>query len=139
MWTLKQMFLAFVGLSAGAGVAAGLFSFISSLGVVSDFADRTHTGEQIHLYEDSVALGGILGNLVWVYGIPLRIGWGFLFIFGLFGGIFVGCWSMALAEVLDVFPIFIRRVRLIRLVPWLVGGMAFGKGLGALLFFYKGW
>ena len=139
MWTLRQIFLAVIGISAGAGVAAGLFSFISSLGVVSDFADRTHTGDRIHLYEDCVAAGGILGNIVWVYGIPLRAGWCALCVFGLFGGIFVGCWSMALAEVLDVFPIFIRRVRLVRMVPYLILGMAFGKGLGALLFFYKGW
>lgn len=32
------------------------FSFVIELGVASDFADRTHTGEHILFYEDSVAL-----------------------------------------------------------------------------------
>ncbi len=58
MW-IKEALLAVIGLSAGMVVAGGLFSFIIGLGVVSDFADRTHTGEHILLYEDSVALGGI--------------------------------------------------------------------------------
>ena len=66
MWA-QNILLAFIGLSAGAAVAGGLFSFIIGLGVVSDFADRTHTGECILLYEDSVALGGILGNIFSIY------------------------------------------------------------------------
>ena len=59
MW-VTQTVLAVLGLSAGLAVAAGLFSFIIGLGVISDFADRTHTGDHILLYEDSVALGGML-------------------------------------------------------------------------------
>ena len=57
MW-MQQLWLAVIGLSAGAVVAGGVFSFIIGLGVVSDFADRTHTGEHIRLYEDAIALGG---------------------------------------------------------------------------------
>ena len=55
MWA-QNILLAVIGLSAGVIVASGLFSFVIELGVVSDFADRTHTGEHILLYEDSVAL-----------------------------------------------------------------------------------
>ncbi|QEK18846.1 hypothetical protein LAJLEIBI_02868 [[Clostridium] hylemonae DSM 15053] len=62
MWA-AQILLALIGLSAGVVVAGGLFSFIIGLGVVSDFADRTHTGEHVLLYEDCVALGGMLGNI----------------------------------------------------------------------------
>ena len=48
MW-VTQTVLAVLGLSAGLAVAAGLFSFIIGLGVISDFADRTHTGDHIRL------------------------------------------------------------------------------------------
>ena len=65
----QQILLAAVGLSAGVAVAGGLFAFIVELGVVADFADRTHTGDRILFYETSVALGGILGNLFYVFGI----------------------------------------------------------------------
>lgn len=138
MWA-KEILLAVIGLSAGMVVAGGLFSFIIGLGVVSDFADRTHTGEHILLYEDSVALGGMLGNIFWVYHISIPYGAWLVPIFGILSGIFVGCWSMALAEILNVFPIFIRRVKLLRFIPYLILGTALGKGLGALLFFTQKW
>ena len=138
MWA-KELLLALIGLSAGMVVAGGLFSFIIGLGVISDFADRTHTGEHILLYEDSVALGGMLGNIFWVYQISITGGAWLAPVFGTLAGIFVGCWSMALAEILNVFPIFIRRVKLLRFIPYLILGTALGKGLGALLFFSQKW
>ncbi len=138
MW-VKQLLLALIGLSAGVTVAGGLFSFVVSLGVVSDFADRTHTGNHILLYETSVALGGILGNILFIYQIPVPIGTVILMLFGIFAGIFVGCWSMALAEILNVFPIFIRRVKVLKGVPYIILSIALGKGIGACLFFFKGW
>ena len=136
MWAV-QILMAVIGLSAGMVVAGGLFSFISGLGVISDFADRTHTGEYIMLYEDSVALGGILGNLFFIYQIEIPYGAWIVPVFGLFGGIFVGCWSMALAEILDVFPIFARRVKLLRGIKYVILGVALGKGIGAFVFFFN--
>ena len=135
MWV--QVLMAVIGLSAGMVVAGGLFSFISGLGVISDFADRTHPGEHIMLYEDSVALGGILGNIFFIYQIEIPYGGWIVPVVGLLGGIFVGCWSMALAEILDVFPIFIRRVKLLRGIQYLILGIALGKGIGAFVFFFN--
>jgi len=141
----SNIILAVIGLSAGILVAGGLFSFIIGLGVISDFADRTHTGEHILLYEDSVALGGMIGNLVWIYewSLPLSIA-GYLgefaaLFFGLFSGRFVGCWAMALAEMLDVFPIFIRRFKVIKYVPYMILAVAVGKFVGAVVYFVNRW
>lgn len=138
MWA-EQILLAVIGLSAGMIVAGGLFSFIIGLGVVSDFADRTHTGEHILLYEDSVAIGGILGNIFYLYRISIPCGQWLASLFGVFTGIFVGCWAMALAEMLNVFPIFIRRIRLLRCIPWIILSMALGRGIGALIYFIQRW
>ena len=64
---VEELVLALVGLSAGAAVAGGLFSFIVELGVIADFADRTHTGDKLLFYETCVALGGIIGNIVFLF------------------------------------------------------------------------
>ena len=136
---VKQLLLAVIGLSAGITVAAGLFSFIISLGVVSDFADRTHTGKHVLLYETSVALGGILGNILIIYEVPIGMGEVLVPVFGLLAGIFAGCWAMALAEILNVFPIFIRRVKLLKCIPYIILSMAIGRGVGALIFFFNRW
>ena len=119
---MTQVLLALIGLGAGVGVAGGLFSFIIGLGVISDFADRTHTGDKVLLYEECVALGGILGNLMSVYQFPIPYGAFLVPIFGLVSGIFVGCWSMALAEIL-----------------YIIVSMAFGKGIGAFIFYFNRW
>ena len=138
MW-VQQILLAAIGLSAGVAVSGGLFSLIVELGVIADFADRTHTGDQVLFYEECTALGGILGNILYVFKIGVPAGnWG-LGIFGIFAGIFVGCWAMALAEVLNVFPVFMRRARIVRYMSVFVISLAVGKGLGACLFFFQEW
>ena len=138
MW-IPQILSVIIGLSAGMLVAAGLFSFITGLGVISDFADRTHTGERVMLYEDAIIAGGILGNWLFVFKIHIPGGGWILPIFGLLAGIFTGCWAMALAEMLEVFPIFVRRAKLVRCIPWVILGTALGKTAGALLFFSRHW
>ena len=138
MW-IRQTILAFIGLSSGVLVAGGLFGFIVSLGVVSDFADRTHTAGNVRLYEDAVALGGIVGNLLSIYKIPLPWLSGMLGIFGILSGVFVGCWAMALTEVLNVFPIFTRRIKLTKGIAYVILGVALGKGVGSIIYFFFGW
>ena len=129
MWA-EQIVLGLIGLSSGVAVAGGLFAFIVELGVVADLADRTHTAENLLLYEDSIALGGILGNALFCFQIRIPF-------FGVLSGIFVGCWAMALAEILNVFPIFIRRVKLVRYIKWFIIGIALGKGFGACIAFFQ--
>lgn len=138
MW-IREILLAAAGLSAGVAVAGGLFSFIVELGVIADFADRTRTGDKICAYEDCAALGGILGNIVTVFHTGIPGGLPGLAVSGIFTGIFVGCWAMALAEVLNVFPVFMRRVRISRCLAVFIVSLAAGKGLGACLFFFNGW
>jgi hypothetical protein len=138
MWA-RQIFLGILGMSAGVVVAGGLFSFIVELGVISDFADRTHTANRILLYEDAVSAGAILGNVFQIFRIGIPGQSVLLAFFGLFAGIFVGCWSMALAEILNVFPIFMRRARIVRYAAVCILMLALGKGIGAGLFFWKGW
>ena len=135
MW-IRQIFLGIVGLSCGFAVAGGMFAFLIALGVVSRFAGRTHTASYIFLYEDAAAIGGILGNLFSVYRFPVPVGMAGVASFGLFSGIFTGAWAMALTEIVDVIPIFSRRIRLKKGLPWIVLSMAVGRMIGALLHAY---
>lgn len=135
----RQVVLAIIGLSSGVLVAGGLFGFIVSLGVISDFADRTHTGSKVRLYERALAFGGSLGNIIYLYQIPVHLGSWFLAIFGIFAGVFVGGWAMALAETLNVFPIFMRRAKLVEGISYLILSIALGKGIGSIIYFFNGW
>ncbi len=138
MW-VRQILLGIIGLSSGVVIAGGLFALIVELGVIADFADRTHTADKILLYEDCAAMGGVAGPPISIS--PPHMGYlGFLLpVFGLLAGIFVGCWAMALAEVLNVFPIFIRRLKIVRYSVAFILSMALGRGLGAFVYLLKRW
>ena len=131
MW-LKQIFMAAVGLSCGFAVAGGLFALIIALGLVAEFADQTHTAKHIFWYEDAVAAGGILGNLMSVYQLVLPVG-------PVGVGIFVGAWAMALTEIVNIVPIFTRRIDMRRGLALVIAVMALGRTVGSLIFYYFRW
>ena len=69
----------------------------------------------------------------------IRFGTPFLILYGLFSGIFLGGWIMALAEMADIFPIFARRSRFQRGLSFTILCIAAGKTVGALIYYYNGW
>ena len=50
-------------------------------------------------------------------------------------GIFVGCIAVALAEILNTFPIIFRRFQIKEGLSWIMLFMAFGKCAGAFWYF----
>ena len=123
-----------VGLSAGAAASAGVFALITVIGILPRWAGHTRTARHVSLYEWSVILGGTVGNLIFL--LPSLPGKEILeAAAGLFMGIFVGGLIMSLAEVLDVFPILLRRGRIQSGIPWMVLSIGIGKMLGAYLYF----
>ena len=125
-----------VGLSAGAAASAGVFALITVIGILPRWAGHTRTARHVSLYEWSVILGGTAGNLIFLLQ-PSLPGKEILeaAAAGLFMGIFVGGLIMSLAEVLDVFPILLRRGRIQSGIPWMVLSIGIGKMLGAYLYF----
>ena len=124
-----------VGISAGAAASAGVFALITVIGILPRWAGHTRTARHVSLYEWSVILGGTVGNLIFLLQ-PSLPGKEILeAAAGLFMGIFVGGLIMSLAEVLDVFPILLRRGRIQSGIPWMVLSIGIGKMLGAYLYF----
>lgn len=134
MW-VKEIFLGFVGLASGLAVSAGVFGFIVVLGVIPRITGRTHTSRYVMSYESAIFLGGMLGNLLSVFDISLPLGIGFVSVFGLCAGIYVGCLAIALAEMLNAFPIMFRRSSLKIGLGWVLVMVAIGKVIGSLYYF----
>lgn len=140
MW-IKKILLAVIGLSAGTMVAAGFFAFITAIGVVTTYAQRTKTAAYIKTYENTLAAGSILGNAWWSLGIHLGMpGAGIVFtaVSGLCYGIFVGSLIIALAETIKTIPVFFRRAKITMGLPVIIIALALGKCIGNLLFYLLG-
>ena len=56
MW-IKHLFLGFIGLASGVGVAAGTFAFIIVIGVVPRMIAKCNRAENTILFENMIVLG----------------------------------------------------------------------------------
>ena len=91
------------------------------------------------LYEDMTLLGFVFGNVFCLFHFSLPLGIPFLIVYGVFSGIFLGSWILALAEVASVFPVFFRRIHLTEGFPAVILSIAVGKCIGTLIFYFFGW
>ncbi|MBR5595813.1 MAG: stage V sporulation protein AB [Lachnospiraceae bacterium] len=151
MW-IKILLLAISFLGFGLLSSGGVFTVFVTVGLVPRFADKTHTAKYIIAYENSIVAGAIVGCILSVfpdffemmigkYSLINVKGWEYisnyiLSLFGIFAGMFVGCFAIAIAEMLNTIPIFTRRVRLGKGTGIVLLCLALGKTVGALLYFY---
>lgn len=152
MTWIKYFFLAFTSCSFGLLSAAGVFTVLVAVGLVPRFAGKTHTGKKVILYEEMVIAGTSIGGVVSIFennsqlgNWVLRLGvaenaWQIggstlLGIYGLFGGMFIGCLALAIAEMLDSIPIFSRRIGFRHGMGIAVCAMAAGKIFGSVVYF----
>ncbi len=126
-----------IGFSGGVMVAAGLFTLTTSLGIMTRLAQVSHTAGYIHKYEMAVAAGAAFGNLIWMYQPELLLGVVGMVLFGLLAGVYVGCLIGAIAEILNAFPVFFRRMKIHEKIGWVILALAAGKVVGVWLQFVK--
>jgi len=132
---LKQIFLGVIGLSGGLVVAGGVIALLVGLGVITRFIGLIREARRIWLFEDAIILGSLFGNWLTIFAGSPPLGLPGLFLLGVFSGIFVGGWIMALAEIVNIFPVMARRIGLVKGMSIIVIAMALGKTIGSLLQF----
>ena len=153
MYDIQGLLVIFSFVGFGLLSSGGVFTVFVTVGIIPRFADKTHTAHKIIWYENCIVAGTIVGCICSVYkenikalgGVAaLFIGsnaelWGglLLAIFGMFAGIFVGCFAIAIAEMLDTIPIFTRRIKLGKGMGIVMLFLALGKTIGALFYFYN--
>lgn len=136
---LRNLVLWMIGLGGGFLVAGGVIALIVGLGIVTRFTGITHTALHSRLYETAVLLGALFGTMLSVYRVEIPAGRIGLAVQGFAAGMYVGGWIMALAEVVNIFPIFSRRIGLTKGSSWIVVSIAGGKVTGSLLQFFMSW
>ena len=150
--SIEYMLTVFAFFGFGLLSSGGVFTVFVTVGLVPRFADKTHTAQKILWYENCIVSGAVTGCLLSVYpeafsdmmtqitgSIKMWEIWGngILGVFGVFAGMFVGCFAIAIAEMLNTIPIFTRRIRLGKGMGVAMLCIALGKTVGALIYFYK--
>lgn len=137
MW--KHILLGGISLSGGVITAAGLVALLIELKIIPRFAAITHTANRIILYENCIAAGALWGNIMTIYPMEFHMGRWLTGVIGLFGGIFIGSWIIALTEVLDIIPIMARRIGMKKGFAAIIIATALGKMIFSLVFYYNRW
>lgn len=148
---LNYVILGLAGGIFGVATSAGMIALLIKLGVVPRIIARFHLADYVLICENALMLGTVAGcissveeqawlgdilpkSLMYQRGgnLPIVL---LLCLLGLGAGIFVGCQAMALAEILDMFPIMFRRMKLQIGISVLILALALGKMTGALWYF----
>ncbi len=160
---MRILFLCLLGTGFGLLASAGVFNIFVAIGLVPRFAGKTHTADKILVYEEMVVFGTLIGAFFSIYPeysqfaawwqqrfatpevgaqnlltYPVwidMVGKVLQVVFGVFSGMFVGCLALAIAEMLDSFPILARRVSFRHGLGCAILSMACGKIFGSLWYF----
>lgn len=135
----EQIFLGVIGLSGGLIIAGGVIALLVGLGVITRFVGLSHMAKHVRVFEDAILFGAVFGTLMTVYQPTVPLEAPGLAVLGLFSGIFVGGWILALAEIVNIFPILARRIGLTKGLSIVVIAIALGKMTGSLMHFYLRW
>lgn len=128
-----------LGITAGSASSGGVFAFLMKIGIYPRMIGSSHTIHQLKFYEWMIILGIICGGIYSEYPtLTLPAGYWFVVLWGLCAGMFVGCVSAALAEVLSVFPVLFRRLNVQSGMSFYMVMMALGKMTGAFWYFFHG-
>lgn len=134
-WFLFFLF----GITAGAATSGGVFAFLMKIGIYPRMIGSSHTIRLLKFYEWMIVLGIIWGGVYTEYpDLSLPFGYWFVVLWGLCAGMFVGCVSAALAEVLTAFPVLFRRLKVESGMAFYMSMMAFGKMAGSFWYFFRG-
>lgn len=133
---ISKILLAIAGLAAGGIVASCVVAVFIMLGVIPRLAGLTKTAKYLMTYENFFIGGTIIGNLLSFYKVNIPIGTIGLILFGCFSGIYVGCMSVALAEVVKTVPIMSRRLNIRKGLPYFVIALALGKLIGTFVQYF---
>lgn len=144
MMFLKHILMSLVIFACGVGVSAGTFAFLLVIGVIPRIIKKSNLADRIFTIENMIILGVLTGAVFsiidWKRQFPIVwMGHLLLALYGLSAGIFVGCISVALAEILNTFPILFRRLYIKRGLQLVMTAMAIGKMTGALYYFFFGY
>lgn len=135
MSLLENLALIFIGFSAGLVISGAVFAFIATVGIVERLSNKTDTQDCIKIYEEAIIFGGIFGTFNNLINYYLPLGRIIVIFLSFCIGIFYGCLTMSLAEILNVIPILVRRGSIYSGLTYFIFAIALGKLFGSLVYY----
>ena len=129
---MKYITIPVIGFSNGIMVGAGIVALLSVLQIIPRLSQLTNTYRYVKLYEDVIVIASVLASYLSLAEIKINMSI-LVVLIGFCIGIFIGMLASALAEVLNVIPVLIRRFKLQGYTTFIIYSLIFGKVIGSLL------
>lgn len=133
---MKSFLIMVVGFSNGIIVGSGIVALLTLLDIVPRLAQLSKTIKYITWYENVIITGAVIAAFTSLTNYTIPMNTAFVVVAGLFMGIFIGLLASALAEVMNVLPVLVRRFRLEGYVVYILFALIFGKVIGSLIHWF---
>ncbi|MDR5660058.1 stage V sporulation protein AB [Serpentinicella sp. ANB-PHB4] len=131
---MQYIFVPIVGFGNGLIVGSGIVALITLLDIVPRLCQLTKTYKYIRQYEGIIILGSVIAAFLSLTDISIFNNRVYVvIIFGFFNGFFIGMLASALAEVMNVIPVIVRRFKIDGYVIYILYALIFGKVIGSLV------
>lgn len=131
---LVNIIVILIGLSGGVVAGGALSAFITLIKLIPQMVQITKTRGSIKLYERVFALGAIIFSILYFSNFNLRLFKVIVIAIGFFMGMFIGLFSSAIAEVLDVIPILTRKIKMRKEISYIIYALLFGRLAGSIYY-----
>ena len=130
---MQYILVPLIGLANGIIVGSGIVALITLLDIVPRLAQLTKTYRYIREYEYVLIIASTVAAFLSLTRISIHLGFALVVIIGFFNGFFIGMLASALAEVMNVIPVIVRRFRIDGYVIYILYSLVFGKVIGSLI------
>lgn len=131
---MLDLFAVILGLSNGLVVGAAFAGFISMLDIIPRLVQISRTLEYRILYQNAFSLGVVAFTIIYLFELYVQLNNIMVAIVGLIFGTFIGMFSSALAEVLNVIPVMSKKLKIKDELKIIIYALLFGKIAGSLYY-----
>lgn len=121
--------------SGGVLVGGAMAAFVTLIQIFPRFVQLIEKEEYLKFFEDIFVFSSVLFSIIYFSNFSINVGKLMIVIIGLIIGTFLGFFSSALAETLNVLPVIAKKFKIKKRFGLVVIALLLGKTLGSLYYF----
>ena len=131
---MKNILLMVIALGGGVTAGSAAAAFIALLEVIPRLMQISDTRDYIKLYQGVLTFGFALFTLIYFTDLHLNLSKYVAIPTGFLYGVFIGIFSSALAEVLNVIPVLSKKLKLRDHLIYVIYTLMAGKVIGSIFY-----
>ena len=131
---MKNVLVAIIAFGGGLTAGSAAAAFLALLEVIPRLMQISDTRDYIKLYQGVLTFGFVLFTLIYFSDFHLNLSKYLAIPAGILYGMFIGIFSSALAEVLNVIPVLAKKLKLRDHLIYVIYTLMAGKIVGSLYY-----